>query len=262
MGDLKELFTQFNLNDQEAEIYLAVLTLGSCSVQDIAKRMGKSRTAIYFHVEHLLQKSMLKETRQGKLKRLIATPPGDVVSTLDRRMTELKSVLPVLESLQKASSETPIIEVTESRRGFRKVYDEIASLPVGSMFRIVEGPEAMRDELTLLSEQDWFEFFTRIVERNIITKALFTESALTLPAKKLAKKNLELIKRRAWNLRTIPDAVLPLQKMVLFYGKKMAILFPDTQLVVVIQHEAITQQFVLLFDALFEQGAQIRQPWA
>lgn len=258
----KELLTHFTMSEQEAEIYLASLALGKTSVNTIAKKIGKSRTAIYFHVDHLLKKGLLKETRHGKLTRLVATPPKDVVSSLDNKLTELKSLIPVLESLHKAETETPIIEVTESKSGFYKVYDEVASLPVGSTFRVLEGAESLHDELGLLNQQQWFDFFTRIVERKIHTKALFTESSFALPQTKLAKKNIELLRKRSWNLRSIPDSTLPMQKMIVFYGSKMAILFPDTQLVVIIQHEGITKQFILMYDALFEQGKKIEQPWA
>ncbi len=261
MTSPKELLTHFNLSEQEAEIYLASLTLGKASVNDIAKKIGKSRTAIYFHVDHLLQKGFLKEARHGKLTRLIATPPTEVVSTLDQRMTELKSLIPFLQSLHKADIETPIIEVTESKRGFCKIYDEVAALPVGSVFRVLEGAESLNNELSLLSQRQWFEFFTRIVERKIHTKALFTESGLALPQTKLAKKNIELLRKRVWMLRSIPDRILPLQKMIMFYGNKMAVLFPDTQLVITIQHEGLINQFIPMFDALFEQGKPIEQPW-
>jgi len=261
MQSPKELLTHFNVSEQEAEIYIAALTLGKSSINDIAKKIGKSRTAIYFHVDHLLEKGLLKEARQGKLTRLVATPPSEVVSSLDRKMTELKSLLPVLESLQKADIETPVIEVTESKRGFYKVYDEVASLPVGSTFRVLEGAESLSDELSLLSQQQWFDFFTRIVERKIHTKALFTKSSFALPQAKLAKRNIDLVRKRSWTVRSISDELLPMQKMIVFYGNKMAILFPDTQLVVIIQHESITKQFSMMFDALFEQGRPVERAW-
>lgn len=261
MSSPKDLLTHFSLSPQEAEIYLASLTLGTASVVELAKKTGKSRTAIYFHVNHLLQKGLFKETRKGKVVRYLPTPPRDLVERIDGLTTELKSILPLLESLQKVESEKPEISVMESRQGFYQVYDEISSMPKGSVLRVIEGEEAMLGELALLPQAHWQTFFQRIIQRQITTRALFTESALKLPSAKLNKTNIELLQQRLWDIRSVPTTTLPFQKLILLYGSTVAFLLPDTSMVVRIRHQRISEMLQQLFDGLFRFGTPVSAPW-
>jgi len=261
MTSAAELLTNFNLTGQQAEIYLATLGIGKASVQDIAKKTGKSRTATYFHVDHLLKRGLLKETRQGKVTRFVAAPPREIVSQYDHWTTELKSMLPVLESLQKTGAESPIIEVTDSKSGFYKIYDELSSLPVGGTFYCFEGAEGLANELDLLTQEQWHAFFKRIVERKIGTQLLLTQSALDLPQKKLTKGNLDLVRQRNIQVRAVADSAVPFKKLLLFYGNKTAFLFPELSLVISIEHAGVTGIIKLMFDGLYHQGTETKRSW-
>ncbi len=262
MSSPKDLLTHFSLSPQEAEIYLASLTLGTASVVELAKKTGKSRTAIYFHINHLLQKGLLKETRKGKAVRYLPTPPRDVVDQIDRWTTDLKSLLPLLESLKKADLERPEITITESKSGFYRVFDEIASMPKGSVFRVIEGADAMSGELSLLTQTQWQAFFQRMVDRTIVTRAIFTQSSFNLPTKKLNEANIKLLQQRIWQIRSIPERALPFQKLLMVYGHTIAFLLPEASLVVRIRHQHIAEMLELLFEGLFHYGETVKTPWA
>ncbi len=261
MPSPKELLTHFSLSPHEAELYLTALTLGSASVSELAKKTGKSRTAVYFHVNHLLQKGLFKETRKGKVVRYLPTPPRDLVERIDGFTTDLKSLLPLLESLHKVESEKPEISVMESKQGFYQIYDEISSMPQGSLLRVVEGEEAMAGELALLPQAHWQVFFQRIIQRRISTRAIFTESALELPRAKLNKANIDLLQQRLWDIRSIPTKTLPFQKLILLYGSTVAFLLPEASMVVRIRHTHISEMLQQLFDGLHAFGTVVPSPW-
>ncbi|MFA6100094.1 MAG: helix-turn-helix domain-containing protein [Patescibacteria group bacterium] len=262
MPNPNDLLTRFNLSEQESELYLAALSLGSASVTDLGKKINKNRTAVYFHLKHLLEKGFIKETRQGKVARFVATPPEEIAEKFDRWTTDFKSLVPMLQSLKKADVETPIIEVIDSKHGYYNVYDEISSLPIGSTFRVLEGKTALIGEFNLLTQDQWNSFFKRIVERKIETKGLFTQSLVNLkPVNKFNKKNSELINQRIWHMAVIPDSIIPFQNMLFIYGDKIAYMFPDTSLVATIKHHSIAESMTLMFDGLYQLGKAMPQGW-
>jgi predicted transcriptional regulator len=253
------ILNRFGFTEQESEIYLAVLALDKPSVSELAKKVGKNRTAVYFHLKNLLDKGVLRETREGRKFRFVALPPAELAASFDRWTTEFKSLVPSLEALQRADKETPIIEIRESKRGYREVYDEISALPTGATFRAVEGVDAIRGELGLLSDEEWNTFFSRIVERNITTHLLLTDEALREPPQSLSAGTMALVRRRKWDLRHLPESALPLKVLMILYGKKVAFMLPKVKLVVIIEHAGIVGALTELFDALFT-FAQRRDP--
>lgn len=261
MDHLKTLLRQFAFSDIETDVYIAALSLGPCGVADIAEKMSKNRTAIYFHIKNLLQKGILKESRKGRKIRYVALPPTELADHFSRITTDFKSLVPQLESLFKVEKEIPLIEVTESTRGYFKVYDEISSLPVGSTFRVLEGKDALVKEFALLSEEEWRIFFTRAAERKIETRGIFTKESLRVPTQALSSENFKNIGERIWHLRTLPESILPFQQLLFIYGEKIAFLFPDSSLVVTIKHKDIANSLAAVFDGLFHFATIIPKGW-
>lgn len=261
MDRTNEVLQRFGFTEPESELYLAILSLGKPSVTQIAKKIGKNRAAVYFHLKHLLEKGALKETREGRRFRFVAVPPADLAATFDRWTTEFKSIVPQLESLSRAEQEVPVIEIFESKKGYLKVYDELSSLPVGSSFRAMEGVTALKGELGLLTDEEWGTFFSRLVERKIQTKIIFTEEALAAspPQQSLNAENMKRVRQRLWDLRILPESAFPMQSLMILYGNKAAFLLPDAKLIVTISHKGVSEALGATFDALFT-FAQKREP--
>lgn len=261
MNAISETLLHFGFNEQQAEIYQAILKLGQATVTEIAKKSGRKRTVTYFHIKNLIEKGALKQTREGRVLKFVAVKPDELAQQFDRWTTDFKSIVPQLKALKKIDQETPLIEVTDSKRGYFRIYDEISSLPLRSEFRVIEGKESLVSELTLLSDEQWKTFFTRIANRDIVTKGLFTDATLNAPSTHLNKENQELLTKRIWQLRILPESIFPMQKLAIIYGDKVAFLFPEEQLVTTIQHKGIAHIFTSMFDALFALGKPVESPW-
>lgn len=243
----------FDLSDSEAEIYLAAISLEKPSASDIAKKLGKQRTAVYFHMKNLLDKGILRKTQKGKLLRFLPLLPSELAATFEHWTTDFKSFVPQLEKIRTIDEETPLISVTESHKGYYQIYDELSSLPRKSVFRVIEGRTAMTQELHLLSDQEVGTFFQRVVERGIETRAIFTEESLKVFQQETSRENYELIsQKRIWHLRTLPEEMIPIRQVAFVYGTKVAVLFPEPSLVITIQHRGMAEIFRVIFDALFQ----------
>jgi sugar-specific transcriptional regulator TrmB len=261
MNAISEILLHFGFNEQQAEIYQAILKLGQATVTEIAKKSGRKRTVTYFHIKNLIEKGALKQTREGRVLKFVAVKPDELAQQFDRWTTDFKSIVPQLKALKKIDQETPLIEVTDSKRGYYRIYDEISSLPIDAEFRVIEGKEALVSELSLLSPDQWKMFFERIVRRGIVTKGLFTDATLNTPSTHLNKENQELLTKRIWQLKVLTENVFPMQKLAFIYGDKVAFLFPEESLVTTIQHKGIAHIFIAMFDALFALGKTVENPW-
>ncbi|MSR84954.1 TrmB family transcriptional regulator [Candidatus Uhrbacteria bacterium] len=263
MNKTAEILEHFGFTKIESEIYLAILALDKPSVTQIARKTGKNRTAVYFHLKNLLEKGIIRQTRDGRRFRFVAVPPQELAASFDQWTTDFKSLVPQLESLQRVEQDVPMIEVTESKAGYLKAYDEMSALPHGSEFRVMEGRGALRGEFSLLTQEEWNRFFTRMVDRKILTKILFTEEALTQtpPMKSLNKENTRLLRERLFDVRTLPEASLPIQHLMMIYGNKVSFFLPEAKLIVTLTHKGIVDTMRATFDALFTFAKHRPAPW-
>lgn len=255
------LLTQLGFTAGETEVYLALLSLNKPSVTDVAKKLEKQRAAIYFHLKGLIKKGIVKESRQGRRLRLVAVSPGDVVMQIEQKALDLKSLVPQLEALKTIEIETPVIAVTESKKGFEDFYRDVSSLPENAMFYVMEGKKAMLSELALNNKDEWDRFFKRMAERKIMTKGIFTEETFGVPQKQLTQETRDILNARVWQVRTISKEILPFQDLIAIHGDRMSFLFPDVSLIVTIKHRRIAQAMVTMFDALFLFAKPVPKPW-
>jgi sugar-specific transcriptional regulator TrmB len=261
MNGIKELLQHFSLSPQEADLYLLLLKHGQSNVTRLAHLQKRNRTAVYFHLNHLVEKGVVKETRVGRRTEHVALSPKELADRFERWTTEFKSFLPQLESLRQAEKERPIVEVLESSAGFRRIYDEISVMKEGSEFLVLEGKTALRGELRLLSTREWSTFFSRIVERKILTRGVFTEESLKLPTASLGESNRELLRSRRWDLRALPESALPLEHLLMIYGNKAAFLIPEDRLLFTLEHPGIVGILKSLFECIHGLATPFKNAW-
>ncbi len=260
--EIRNILTHFSFSDPEISVYLATLSLTNPSVTEIAKKAELNRTAAYFHIKNLLKKGVLQETRKGRTLHFVATPPSHITGNIEKLLTNLKGFLPQLESLQTQEHHKPLIEMTESKTGYFKVYDHLSSLPPGSTFRVIEGKKPTELEFSLLTEEQWTTFFTRVIERNITTKAIFTKECFDVPDTSFSKKTAQIFRDRTWDLRMLPESILPLDDLAFIYENKVSILFPDSAFVLTITHPGVAKIFATIFDALFHFAEPQPNGWS
>ena len=128
----KNIFEQLldlGLQENEVKIYLALLELGKGSVTQISRKAGLNRTTGYDILERLGIQGLINRARTGK-KRIeyVAEPPSRLKQYLedkrrlyDRRVDELKDLLPGLQALHKTDIK-PVIKVVEGKEEMQKLY--------------------------------------------------------------------------------------------------------------------------------------------
>ncbi len=260
-NEVKALFSHFGYSEIETEMYLAALALGSGSAAEIAKKSGEARTKSYFHIKKLVEAGLLKESRKGKLQIFIPLPPKELAGIATAWATNLRILVPQLESIQRAAAETPIIEVSESHAGYTRVYDDLCALPEGGFFRVMQGRASLEEELRILDENTLHRFFTAIIDRNIGTKGIFTKECLAIPRQLMSERNYVGMQKRKTDLSLLPESILRLQQVMFIYQNKVAFLFPETALVMTITHQGIADILAATFDALHAFGEKVAPTW-
>lgn len=119
----KEL-QDLGLNDKESAIYLALLSVDSDSVIDLAKKTNINRTTIYPILESLMNKGLVSEVKIDKKVRFSAESPERLSTFVDKqklmfeeRSERVKDLIPKLRTVQRESGEKPIVKIYEGKEG-------------------------------------------------------------------------------------------------------------------------------------------------
>ncbi|EKD46482.1 MAG: hypothetical protein ACD_67C00220G0001 [uncultured bacterium] len=261
MDKLNQILHNFSFSEAESELYVATLKLKKASVSEIAQSAGMGRTLAYFHIKNLINKNILKQVKSGKKIVISALPPAELAENLQASVGDFKTLLPQLESLSAIENEIPQIEILESNTAFQKIYDEVIHMPVGSSWKVIEDRQGAQAEMKLLNNEYWGKFFSQMAQRKIVTKAIFTEELLSDINKSITPENYRILADRMWNIRTLPEASMPIKGFVLLYNNKLSFLFPDVALTITIKHTALFNLLDTMFETIFSFAKKADNPW-
>ncbi len=121
---MQELLQKLGLSDKEAATYLALLQLGTASVQDVATKTGIKRVTVYVILERLSKLGLLKEAPEGKRSYFRAEHPAVLeqlvdthIAELEAHRSDLKANITQLEAMYNFRSDKPVVRFFEGKDG-------------------------------------------------------------------------------------------------------------------------------------------------
>ncbi|MFH0873810.1 MAG: helix-turn-helix domain-containing protein [Candidatus Komeilibacteria bacterium] len=128
---VKDDLHQIGLSDKEAEVYLAVLELGTDTVQNIAKKAKVKRPTTYVALKLLISKGLVSSVEKGKKSFFIAEDPEHLVRFLDQQIKNLdlkkdniKPLLSELKLINNRSADKPVVRFFEGKEGLNSLNAE------------------------------------------------------------------------------------------------------------------------------------------
>lgn len=139
MKKLRENLITFGLTDKEADVYLALLTLGTALGAEIAELSKINRSTTYLLLDQLAKKGLVSITEEdGKVRKFTAAPPDRIVHLLEESLskyTELlhvaDEIVPELKKIQETKKKeellqtAPGIQLYEGVAGLKTAYEDM-----------------------------------------------------------------------------------------------------------------------------------------
>lgn len=125
MEDSKEVLRDFGLTENEVQIYLILLRLGSASASEITQKSKIHRINVYDILERLQEKGLVSYVMLGKRRHYEAVDPKKILELEEERKKKIEQILPELSAqraLGKAAQEATLFK---DKRGIRTILEEI-----------------------------------------------------------------------------------------------------------------------------------------
>jgi len=172
---------KIGLSDKEARVYLALLSLGQTSVQNIAKESGVNRATTYIILNSLTEKGLVSSYEHKGKSYFIATNPDQLDSIFELKQKEIEEkkknfrvLLPQLRMIQNKKIDKPVIRFFDGRQGllncmdeFMNDYEKESSEPLRMIYS--------QDRLGKLFSAEERESFRRIrLGKKVQTKVIYS----------------------------------------------------------------------------------------
>lgn len=237
---IRPLLQRAGLDDKEAEVYLAILSLKMAKASQVAKVAKQSRSHTYLMLRNLEQKGLVSEVIRGDVLHFIAEQPQRLVSYLQDRKQELSQVqnlvegaLPILASLTKPLAGQPRVTTLHGLDGMKQVYRDVLTQEFSIFFNAEKMFETFGSNvITLLFGK----------QANLRGRELFVDNA---GAKQYLK---EIPLDEQYDIRLLPKEISFASEFVIF-GETVALFAYDDDLTIIrIENKNIADAFQSWFD--------------
>ncbi|MSU55622.1 MAG: TrmB family transcriptional regulator [Candidatus Taylorbacteria bacterium] len=120
-----ETLKLLGIKEKPAQVYSALLSLGSSGVKDVANKAGLKRPTVYVYLEELLKDGFVQKIAIRKKEYYQAISPKFLEIKLEQNLSQLKKEMPELELIHEQGQGRPKVSVFEGETGLNLVYEEI-----------------------------------------------------------------------------------------------------------------------------------------
>ena len=119
---------ELGLSKLEALTYLSALDLGQGNISELAENAGIERTAIYYHIDRLLEMGLLQSVESGKRTLYLPADPQVLKDLLKHKTDQLSAIFPKIDHQYSIATSRSITEYYHGRDEVTKYYDRMYEL--------------------------------------------------------------------------------------------------------------------------------------
>lgn len=240
--DLIQYLNEIGLNNNEALVYITLLSTGPTTVLLLAKSSEIKRSTVYNAIDTLIAKGLVHYEIQGTKKLIAAGNPEQLSLMMARKKQMLESVLPRLQALHTTTRPSEsLVKQFNGLQGVRSVYSALLN------------DLRNNDDYFVISNQDkWYQldpdFFEDFIRKRaklkLNVKLLLQETPRASESNKKQTQYNEAIKR-------LPPQVNLDINMVITPNKTIIVQLINPIFALVIENKCMISMNYTLFDLLW-----------
>ncbi len=241
----KKSLMDLGLSKAEAELYLALLKLGSSPVQDLVQETGFYKSNIYLALERLCDKGIISKIVERKVRVYQIQDPRSLVDYIDKKKDDLE----IQKKLAIALSQT----ISSSKKSK-------AGLETAAVYKGIAGVKMIYSDI-VRNKSDYFVFGSPLASEKVVPDFYWKnlhakQHELGITAKMIFHKSLRHwakdIVHKEIKLKFLDSKIEPITETTI-YGTRVAIVvWTDVPVVTIINNEHVAQSYKLVFDLLWE----------
>ncbi|MFH0854565.1 MAG: helix-turn-helix domain-containing protein [bacterium] len=245
-NQLLNFLKDIGMTDNEAIVYLTLLSLGPSTILKLSKASEIKRTTVYAIVDSLTQKGLIKIEVKGFKKLFIAEKPEKLKIILELQRKKMEKLLPEFQAIENLKGGESFLKYYEGLEAIKGVYEEI-----------LKEMNPKEEYLSVGNPILWFsidnDYFQNFRERraklsrklNFRIRHLLKESPRALELKKCEANYNEKIK-------ILPEGINFSSNLIILQKKIIIHQLISPMLAIVIENRSVVQLQRELFNIIWE----------
>lgn len=246
----------FGFTRNEANVYLAALKSGTCSIRQLAQATGLNRITVHSIAEKFEGLHLFVRSYEGKRRRLSAAAPEQLQMLLRKQQEELSdkrrtldALLPSLNDLFLRTQRGLQISLFQGEKGYEQMCEDILTsrtetleyANIDALNRVI-GPYIASD------------YLPKKFERKLKTKFLYIDSPGA--RKYIQTKYLDDPHSSPMEAKFVPPEEFPMDSFFVIYDDKLAIFTPATMDGVIVRDKAVTAAMRPFFTFVWNRAGR------
>ena len=175
--EYRQQVIDLGLPEKEADIYLALLSLGSSTIDALAKETKIKRSTVYVQLKTLLKKGLISSRKEGKIVQFVAESPNNLKRVLEQYLVEIEkkkaqaeSLIPILLSQFIDKGARPAVRVFEGKEGLTNIRNEVLNMKSKEYHLVM----AIDETYNIFSRKELMEFSQARMSKGITSCVLYT----------------------------------------------------------------------------------------
>jgi sugar-specific transcriptional regulator TrmB len=238
-----EQLTNLGLNEKEAKVYLALLSINRATAYSVALKSGLKKPTTYVVLEDLVKKGFVLKTPMEKKSLYIAKSPQECISIVQNRINEAKEILPELLAIQKKDEGKTLVSYYEGIEGIKEVYND--TLKYSGKEFLAFGSEDVVKSLGY----DWMnQFIKNRVKKNIFVRSILPTTQYFTD--ELLKKDPEELR----SMKFVSQEESPFSIEIDIYGdSKVSLISGKEAMGTIIESKEVYDTMKLIFELLWKK---------
>lgn len=248
--DLKMALTELKLSDKEANVYLALLSLGKGTVSSIARKASINRTTGYNVLDSLINKKLVRISGKEPKQEYVAESPEMIIKILKQsindsqeQLKKAEKLMPQLKSIHNVGNR-PKIKFYEGKEGLIRVYEDTltSTEPIRAY--------ATLDDMYKALPGYFPEYFKRRAKKKIHIRAIITAT----PA---AFERMKYNKGESRSVALIPADKFYFSPEINVYDNKIMIASWKEKLGIIIESAEIAEAMKKIFELAWQEAKRL-----
>lgn len=238
----KEALLNFGLKEKEADIYLALLQLGSATAQQIAKKTGILRQTTYDSLDRLFEQGLIQKTVENNVTVFIPQKPEHILTLLEEKKNVFQSSLQSFKNLE-LQDDSIITLQFKGMKGIKTLYQEF--LEAKDIFTIQpDVPE------TYLKEFFVQNFLIKRIEKKISIRIIKKDIKTDF------QKDIVTDKNKFREVRLV-DSLNDIKDHIIIYDNNLVFIDYENSVGVKITHKMFVNSHKQIFETLWDNGKEV-----
>lgn len=236
--EVKEALKQIGLTQNEINVYLVMLRLGSSKAGKISKEAQINRTSTYDALRKLINKGLVSYVYISKNKFFQAVNPRRLHELLKEQEEDVLSIMPRLEEMFSRIEQKQYVTMYKGIKGIKSVLEDILRTCKAYDTYYVFGSEGQ------LSERMPYYLIQFIKKKQ--TKKIHTKSLIRKERKRIRKS-----KDKLTEVRYIQQGIESPVVTNIYKNKIAIILWADVPEAIIIENKAAAETYKSYFNLLW-----------